>query len=166
MSILNNLVGGTFIGLDTVTVPVLGGRKNPLKGRVTKIVEGSNVMCFGNTSSNAYENKVKRNLIAEGKDPESFKLSPRKWGVRRQGAPIVDHKGKEYLEVIFLKAGKVQYMIDGQPVDMDATLANMIGLKLKPVEGEQGGVDNKVIIRTYAMESITAMRVNGETLTA
>ena len=106
--------GGTFISINTETqVKLAGGQKNPLQGRVTKVVMGSNVMVFQNKHSNAYENMVARRLVQEGKDPNSFQLSPRSWGVRETGTPFVTHNGNEYLEVIFLKCGDVHYRVDG-----------------------------------------------------
>jgi hypothetical protein len=149
--------GASFIGLDTETaVKLTGGQKNPLQGRVSKITIGSNVMVFSNKHVNAYDNMVKRRLAAEGKDPESFQLSPRAWGQRETGTPFVNHNGNEYLEVIFLKAGDVHYRVDGILTPKD----QIPGLPARSEEGEQGGLQNKVIIRTYAVESIIAIRVD------
>ena len=152
------LAGGTFVGMDTETVVTLkGGKKNPQQGRVTKQMTGATVMCFSNTNGSAYNAMVLRRLEAEGKDPASFELSPRAWGERIAGTPFVEHKGAHYLEVIFLRAGAVQYRIDGKPVDE----SEIEGLPEKR-EGEQGGLENKVVIRTFAMDSITALRANGQ----
>ena len=151
--------GGTFISLDTETVVTLtGGKKNPLQGRVSKRVVGSNVMIFQNKNSNAYKNMVERRLEREGKNPNDFQLSPRTWGVREVGTPFVSHKGNEYLEVIFLKAGQVQYLVDRKVVPKD----QIVGLPVVQ-EAEQGGLDNKVIIRTYAVENIRAITVDQDT---
>ena len=88
---LATLSGGTFVGLDTVTVPVLkGGKKNPMQGRVTKVMRGATVMCFSNQNGSAYNAMVQRRLAAEGKDPESFELSPRAWGERVPGTSFVE----------------------------------------------------------------------------
>ena len=93
---LENLSGNTFIGLTTETTPKLtGGKKNEMQGRVTKRTV-SNVSVFQNKTTNAYENKRK-------KADADFKLSPRTWGERVKGTPFVEHKGKDYLEVIFNK---------------------------------------------------------------
>jgi hypothetical protein len=160
LAALAEISGGTFIGLDTTTVPVLtGGKKNTMQGRVKKIVNGSSVMTFSNQNSNGYSNMVARRLADEGKDPESFTLSPRKWGQRVPNMPVVEHKGKRYLEVIFLKAGTVSYTLDNQPIDK----ADIEGLKTSP-EGNQGGLDNKVIIRDYNLESLNTVRINGDTI--
>lgn len=152
--------GATFIALDTETqVTLRGGKSNPLQGRVTKVTIRSNVMVFQNKNSNAYENMVKRRLQQEGKDPESFQLSPRKWGVREHGTPFVTHNGNEYLEVIFLKAGDTHYRVDGVVTPKE----QIEGLPESKNEAEQGGLDNKVIIRTFAVESILAITVDKTT---
>ena len=153
--------GATFIGLDTLTdVKLAGGMKNPQQGRVQKRVYDSNVMVFQNKNINGYEAMVRRRLIAEGKNPDSFELSPRTWGVRIPDMPLVEHTvngvTKYYLEVIFLKAGTVDYLIDGKL----AKKAEIIGLPATP-EPKQGGLDNTVIVRCYAVDSIACIRVNG-----
>ena len=144
------LAGGTFVGMDTETpVKLKGGKKNPQQGRVTKAMTGATVMCFSNTNGSSYNAMVQRRLEAEGKDPNSFELSPRAWGERVAGTPFVAHKGKTYLEVIFMQAGTVQYKLDGQPVDA----SEIEGLPERS-EGAQGGLENKVVIRTFDIENI------------
>jgi hypothetical protein len=147
--------GATFVGLDTETIPTLtGGKSNPMQGRVRKNMRGASVMVFQNKASNGYANMVERRLQAEGKDPASFQISPRQWGERVPNTPIVEHKGKVYLEVIFLKAGEVSYTLDGAPI----AKADIAGLKESP-EGEQGGLDNKVVIRTFGFDAIKGLRI-------
>lgn len=154
--VLNEKVNGaTFLSIDTSTIPTLtGGKKNPMQGRITKVMVGSNVMVFQNKNTNAYENMVHRRLAQEGKDPASFELGERAWGVREHGTPFVTHKGELYLEVIFLKAGEVSYYLDGQPIDKN----QIIGLSEKE-EGRQGGLENKVIIRTFKAVNVQAINV-------
>lgn len=148
--------GATFISIDTKTdVTLLGGKKNPMQGRVQKSTTGSNVMVFQNKTTNAYENMVNRRLEKEGK-PVVFEVGPRKWGTRIPNTPFVVHGDELYLEVIFLRAGEVQYLLDGQPVDKDT----IEGLPNKPEEAEQGGLDNKVIIRTFKVSSIVGFTID------
>lgn len=152
------LEGGTFVGMDTVTdVKLTGGKKNPQQGRVTKRMTGAQVMCFTNSKTNAYDAMVRRRLEAEGKDPESFELGPRAWGHRITGTPFVEHNGKHYLEVIFMKSGAVQYLLDGQPVDETA----IEGLPDRK-EGEQAGLEDKVVLRTFSLDSIVELRAMGQ----
>ena len=159
--IMADVSGASFVGLDTVTTPTLtGGKKNPMQGRVQKHMDGASVMVFQNKNSNGYDNMVKRRLEKEGKNPETFSLSPRAWGERVDGTPIVQHKGADYLEVIFLKAGEVRYTLDGQPIPAE----DIEGLKTSS-EGTQGGLDDKVVIRTFKADSIKTIRIDGQSIT-
>lgn len=157
-TVFSKVSGASFVGISTKTVPVLtGGKKNPMQGRIAKIMTGASVMVFQNKNSNGYENMVNRRLVAEGKNPESFVLGNRVWGVRMPNTPIIMHKEKEYLEVIFLKSGVVSYELDGVVIEK----ADIVGFTDKD-NGEQGGLDNKVVIRTFATESITQVNIDGE----
>jgi len=156
---VSGINGASFIGLDTLTdVDLKGGKSNPMKGLVQKAVIGSSVMVFQNKNSNGYENMVRRRLEAEGKNAESFELKPRVWGTRIEGTPIVEHKGSYYLEVIFLKSGVTSYFLSGKPIKKDL----IQGLDTSKEEGTQGGLDNKVIIRSFKIESIARITINKE----
>lgn len=160
--ILNNVNGASFISMDTTTTPKLkGGKGNEMQGRVQKHNKGASIMVFQNKKSNAYDNMVKRRLLAEGKDPDLFKISPRAWGERIAGMPLVTHKGALYLEVIFLASGTSTYTLDGKPIDKD----QIIGLEDKE-EGKQGGLNNKVIIRTFKLDSVTRLSIGDKEYTA
>jgi len=151
--------GNTFVGLDTETVvPLLGGRDNPMKGKVTKRVIGSKVQIFGNVHQNGYGNMVARRLVAEGKDPEEFELGSLKWGQRVPGSAFIEHKGAYYVQVIFQEAGEVSYFLNGQPI----AKGDIIGLnEREPKEDSQGGLENKVVVRTYKLDSIIEARAHG-----
>lgn len=152
------LAGGTFVGMDTETkVKLKGGKKNPQQGRVTKVMQGAQVMSFSNQNGSAYAAMVQRRLAAEGRDPASFEVGPRAWGERIAGTPFVEHKGKHYLEVIFLNAGQTQYLLDGHPVQEH----EIQGLPEKPKPTGQANLENQVVIRTFALESITELRAYG-----
>lgn len=156
---LDQLEGGTFVGMDTeVQVKLLGGKKNPQQGRITKSMTSASVMCFTNAKGSAYDNMVKRRLEKEGKDPASFELGPRAWGQRITGTPFVEHNGKTYLEVIFMKAGNIQYLCDGAPI----AEADIEGLPARKEATGQGGLDDQVQIRTFALDSIQALRAYGQ----
>lgn len=152
--------GNTFISLDTATVPKLkGGKANPHQGRIRKLMNGANVMVFTNQNSNGYENMVHRRLMQEGKDPETFELGERPWGTRVPNLPIVEHNESQYLEVIFLRPGQVSYLLDGKPIEK----ADIQGLEDKEVNEEsQGGLDKKVVIRTFKADSIVRLVINGQ----
>lgn len=157
---ISDIKGSTFVGIDTETVVKLkGGKKNEMQGRVTKVTEGANTMIFSEMAGSGYENMVKRRMVKEGKDPETFTVKPRAWGTRVEKSPFIEHKGKHYIECIFMASGKSHYLLDGVPIDAE----EIEGLPEKRVETEesQGGVEDKVIIRTFALDSIKKIRING-----
>ena len=165
--IFEGVNGNSFVSIDTETkVALKGGKSNPMKDRVTKRVTGSRVMVFQNKKVHGYESMVKRRLAEEGKDPNSFALGERKWGERIPNLPVVQHINKEnerkfYLEVIFLEAGKVEYFLDGRAIDKE----KIVGLEPAKVDEEsQAGLENKVVVRTYSVDSIIGMRVNKQDL--
>lgn len=168
VNVLNSVNGASFVGIDTRTTPTIrktldtddGRVPNPHHGRITKLTSGASVMVFQNKNSNGYVNMISRRLLKEGKKPETFKLSPRTWGTRIDNLPLVEHKGQYYLEVIFLKPGTTTYLLDGQPIDQ----VDITGMSDSP-SGEQGGLSEKVVIRTIKMSSISAMTINKETHT-
>jgi len=161
----DNVNGATFVSISTSTdVKLLGGKKNMMQGRVRKITTGANVMVFQNKTVNGYDAMVKRRLEKEGKNPESFELSPRVWGTRLPNMPFVHHIDKNgnenyYLEVIFLNSGESHYELDGKIISAD----QIEGLNLDKKEGDQGGLNDKVIIRTFKLDSITSVTINKET---
>ena len=157
MAALKQLNGCAIAGIDTKTIePLLGGKKNPMKDRVSKVMKHGSIMFFCNLNNNGYDAMVKRRLIKEGKDPESFKLGKRVWGERVPNTPFVLHKGQVYVETIFLSAPKdVSYLLDNEPI----AKSDIEGLKVKKIEGKQGGLNDKVIIRTYKLESIEKLRM-------
>lgn len=156
--LLEAVNGSTIMTITTATVlPLLGGKNNPMVGKVKKITDGTSVMAFQNKKTNGYAAMVQRRLNKEGKNVE-FELSPRKWGTRVPNMPIVEHGEERYLEVIVLKPGYVYYELDGKLINPSA----IQGMKPEPPKAEQGGLDDKVIIKAYNFDSIRAMTINKE----
>jgi len=167
MKIFENVNGSSFVGIDTRTIPALNkkhnGGLNPHFGAVVKYTAGNSVMCFQNKKTNAYENMVHRRLIAEGKDPKDFVLGERKWGTRIPDTPFIRHEKdgveKFYLEVIFLHPGTTVYLYNS----LEIAKSDIIGLREAAVDDEaQGGLGNQVVIRSFAFESITGVRIDSE----
>lgn len=155
-TVFSSLSGNSIISIDTETkVKLAGGSKNPLQGRVTKRVKGSNVQVFGNSG---YSSMVNRRLSKEGKEPD-FVSQPRTWGTRVAGLPIVENDSQDYLEAIFIKAGEVEYLVDGKVVDKSGIVGIInSGDDVK----SQNGLENKVIVRTFKAESIKEIRAFGK----
>jgi hypothetical protein len=163
VEILKGVSGNTFVTIDTLTeVSLSGGKANPQRGRVQKRVTGSQVMVFQNKAINGYAAMVERRLQQEGMDPRSFELQPRKWGERVPNLPLIHHvkdgEVRWYLEVIFLKAGKVAYLLDGKPIRKD----RIIGLQERPEAEGQGGLpsERQVVIRSYGVDGLQAIKLN------
>jgi hypothetical protein len=158
-----NVNGASFVGIDTLTdVKLKGGKGNPHQGRITKRTIGAQVMCFQNKNTNGYEAMVQRRLTAEGKDPASFELGERAWGVRVPNMPIVEHfkdgVNNYYLEVVVLNSGKTVYLLDGILISK----SDIIGFnEVGTTADSQGGLENKVIIRSFKADSITQVRIDG-----
>ena len=160
--LLSSFQGSTFASLDTITnVALKGGKKNEMQGRVTKRTSNNQVMLFTNEKSNGYENMVKRRLVAEGKDPESFTVGPLPWGERVPNTPLIKHKDRYYIQMIFNKSGNSNYFLDNRAIDK----ADITGLEERVGTGKQGlEEDNGVVVRTVALDSIIEIRLLGETV--
>ena len=158
--VVSGINGNTFVGLDTLTtVKLTGGKKNEMQNRVEKMTVGASVQVFSNKNSNGYKNMVARRLNKQGVEVE-FELKPRVWGQRIENTPLIEHKGAFYLEVIFLKSGNSSYLFDNKPIRKDLVQ----GLPVKK-EGSQGGLvdENKVIIRTFKVASLSRVTINKNT---
>lgn len=160
---LSEVNGASFVSIDMTTVPLMnrtiGGKgtpPNPHYGHITKKQIGMSVIIFQNKYTNGYDSMVRRRLEQEGKDPTDFVLGERRWGKRIPNTPMVEHEGDYYLQVIALKPGTTEYLLDGQPIQK----SEIIGLR-PTVEGEQGGLSRKVIIRCIRFDSIDRIAVNG-----
>jgi hypothetical protein len=177
-SLVNSFRGCQIIGLDTLTqVDLKGGRANPHSKRITKLVTGSRVMVFKNGVG--YLNMVNRRLAHEKEaagllqaladastqtgilNSPIWTPGPRQWGSRIPDSPFITHQEKMYLECIFLQAGRVSYFLDGQPIDKQ----DIQGFPDPKTEGDQGGLVNKVIIRTYSFDSILRVRKSKQVYT-
>lgn len=161
---VQNIQGGSFIGLDTLTqVKLKGGAKNPMQGRVTKQMMGATVMAFQNKEVNGYDAMVRRRLEAEGRSANDFVIGPRAWGTRIPNLPVVVHnkdgQDKYYLEVIFLRPGTVTYLLDGKPI-AKGDIEGLVEPKIDP--DAQGGLENRVIVRDFGAESIVELRIDGK----
>ena len=175
--LLERFQGVTFASLDTVTVPVLkGGKANPFQNRIEKRCNGLRVMLFTNTKSSGYENKVKRHLEQAGLDPDSFKSGPLPWGERVPNSPFITNGGKLYLQCVFLSQFKVEpeyYATDEINISPICFWEPGMRIEAKEINGlnertgsEHQGLERskQVIVRTYAIESIVALRAMGSEL--
>ena len=171
--IVESVKGTKFASIDTETpVKLKGGKKNPYQNRVKKRTVGSTII-LTNTPENVYANMVKKRLLEEGKDFTEYQMKPRAWGKRIDDTCFIEHQkdgeDKIYLETIFMHGGQSTYYVD----DVETDPSTIEGLEYDKEETtlkkdgtekavQQGGLDNKVIIRTYDINSILSVRINGE----
>lgn len=164
------LNGAGFVTITAVTEPKLnktlpgpeGRVPNPFFGHVLKTSK-LNCQIFQNKVINGYEAMVKRRLVAEGKDPESYTVQPRKWGVRLPNLPIIEHEGQYYLEVIIHKTLSSEYLHNGKPIQPSQIRGwPSVGDNRTP---QQGGLEEQVEIRAIKLSNIETITVGGEVLT-
>jgi hypothetical protein len=167
--ILAPINGATFAALDTQTeCKLLGGQKNKHQGRIVKRCLGNRVMLFTNKRSNGYDNMVRRRLEQAGLNPATFELGALPWGERVPNSPFIECKGKLYLQCIFQAAGDVAYFerhLENPNHFMPIAKEAIEGLSNRTGSEHQGLERSKqVIVRTYAIDSITAIRCFGNEL--
>ena len=159
-ALLNSIKGSTFASMDTITeVKLTGGKKNPMKDRVTKHTSGNRVQLF--TSHKGYQNMVNRRLEAEGK-VANFEPAALPWGTRVEDSPIIEHNGKFYLQCIFIKGGNSTYKLDNADIDKDKIEGFPASTQSAGRTGLEDG--NEPIVRTFALDSIREIRMMGETV--
>lgn len=144
--LLRRIRGCTFAAIDTETHPKEG---------VIKVLEGTQVILFTNKKSHGYERMLQRRLAQAGL-PADFKVSEMKWGRKLPGSPLIEHKGKYYLQVILLKQGRGYGIVQGQRVTLE---------ELKQYLGTRDRSET-VSVRAYNLDSITGIRLLGESLEA
>lgn len=151
--LVEQIKGCTFANLDALCEPRPG---------VMERITGERLILYRTDGASGYEKKVKRALIASGKNPDLFHVGPLPWGTRVGNLPIIEHKGNYYLQAIILAKGTREYFLafGGQKVNPED-----FGIK-KHNEPQSGlTVDAMVHVRTFKVENIEKIRLMGETLT-
>jgi hypothetical protein len=143
----------TFVALRTRTDARLRKTGNPYPN-VRKLSRTQVVI------GHKYENSVNNQRKREGSEP-TFEAMPRKWGERKAGTPFVEHNGKLYLECGMLRVlDEPQYIAEsGDELPREAIEPF---LPTKGSNAEHQGVEKEVILRDYAIESITEITIDGE----
>ena len=149
--LLNLKPGNNFITFDAVTQPKLkGGKSNPLNGAVMKVSTVNGCIQF------SYENSVNRQLDREGKEKD-FSAKPRKWGKRIGNTCVIAHKGNHYIDVK-IESSKYRYEdANGKEMDKDT-----INAQLPSRSNFSQGTDKEIIVRSYKIENILHVSLNGE----
>jgi hypothetical protein len=157
VSVFSKLRGCSFISVDTTTaVSLSGGKNNPMKDRVTKVVKGQSVIVFENRNTNGFQNMINRRLISENKNPD-YKVGGRVWGMKVPNTPVVEHNGQFYLEFVILSSGTVNYYLDGQSI----LWKDIIGTK--PVTTANQNLSSQIELRCVKVENINKIKAFGKT---
>ena len=103
-----------------------------------------------------YEKSVNRQRVRENKT-DDFQAKSRQWGHKVNKKPLVQHKGRYYLEI------KVQRVLGTTYHDNGSMVPNHV---VEPFRREASptrqGLEKEVILRDYALENIVGVNINGE----
>lgn len=175
-SIMDILKGTSIVNITTRTPVKLlvnlkqedGSKvKNDQVGRVEKVTVVS-ALIYNDVNTNVYEQKVNRELVKEGKEPE-FKVADPKWDWKTVAAGIKEYTTKpkkageegvtdQYLQYIQVGKPRSYYLLDGQPISK----SEIKGMpEYKPSKGQQGGLQNQVQIRMVKLQNIQRLAVKG-----
>lgn len=163
VELLMNLKGSKPVTIVTETKPQMRKTGNPFNEAV-KVSRVNGIINW------VYQNSVNAQRLRENQpidntgEVEHFTPKPRKWGVRLtkengQVAPLVEHKGRHYLELKVERSLGHEYQMGDRTID-PKEIAPFLPVRK---EGERQMVDSPVILRDYAIESIRQITMNGET---
>lgn len=137
--------GGTFISLITNT------EEKNLKNAKTCALAG--LRKITQTVAHVYAHHQYENQMRKI-DP-TFVSKPRVWGVRLKDRPLLEHKGKYYLEVFFdngrSKTRIKGYFLNGSEIPKETVSAAMLPRK-----------EEEICYRNYALDSIMEIKFNGQ----
>jgi hypothetical protein len=155
--------GASFAQLYTEVVPDLP-KSSPYYGKVTK------KQCHNVQLNFSYSNAVNNMRLTEGKEAD-FTPSLPKWGSRIVGTPLLTHMKKGDTETTFylitrvLKSQQAGYFLNGEEVLDIPTLDSIRGDMRAPYSNKaHQGIEHEVVIRTFKLNSIRAITMDGETL--
>lgn len=143
--LVEKINGCTFATIDALTEPAAG---------VCKQVTGERVIIYRTNGRSGYEAKVKRALLAAGKNPDWFTVGPLPWGTRLGNLPILEHKGRHYLQTILLARGQERHFLKGTNIEV-----NPRDFGIPPRHGVEG-----VFIQTYLLDNLERITLMGATL--
>lgn len=133
----------------TNTAPSLrGGQSNPYvhwsaSGELRKVTEQT-VILYPEVDSLKYQQQVR-----EVTGDKSFVVSPRPWGERIPGLPIVKHRGKHLLECTIVSNDDETFILLGKKIPREK------------IEGlpTQEDPKAKVLIRCFSLESLVSLEL-------
>lgn len=150
--LLGEIRGAKFVGFVSNTVPDMRKTGNPYYNTLRK--ESSIYNAIINWT---YEISVNKQRIKEGKEPD-FEALPRAWGERLRGTPLVEHKGKFYLEARMGNVRYTKFLNDGEEIEKEKVEEF---LRKKSNEGARQELNSPIILRDYELKSIREIKMGG-----
>jgi len=153
VSVLNEVVKPTFVNLVTETKVRMNKKGNPYHDQVTKCLTSNFYI------GSEYEKRVNNNLIKEDKEND-FTSSPLSGKEHISKCVLIDTKTrtKNYLMCEWFKRSYPKVSFKFQDNSIDKVLFE--DYLVKRTESVKQGLDNKVNIVTYGMDSIKEIRFN------
>jgi hypothetical protein len=153
VSVLNEVVKPTFVNLVTETKVRMNKKGNPFHDQVTKCLTSNFYI------GSEYEKRVNNNLIKEDKEND-FTSSPLSGKEHISKCVLIDTKTrtKNYLMCEWFKRSYPKVSFKFQDNSIDKVLFE--DYLVKRTESVKQGLDNKVNIVTYGMDSIKEIRFN------
>lgn len=125
-----------------------------LEGGIRKVTQGSKVLLTSSSNFSAYGYLVKQALVKAGKNAADFVLQDLPWGKRVPDSPLIEHKGKFYVQTILLEPGDTKYYIGDTEVTAEQ-------LHIAPRRTNQGlKREDEIIVNTYALDSVKSMVIS------
>lgn len=151
ITIFSRLLTATPASITAVTSPAMNKGGNPFYGRIQK-VETRHVMFNFN-----YTNSVNNQRGKEGIEVP-FQAHKRVWGEKIEGTPLVQHKGKFYVEA--KPSGKAQvttWLCDGSPIELSEIQKYLV----VPKKSNLQGTEKEIRVRDYSIDSIAEVKIQG-----
>ena len=153
VDILKTIKGSTFATVYCETDPRMRKTANPYNGNVLKVSSLNGLL------NAIYERSVNSQRTREG-EQANFEAKPRKWGVKLDNVPLVEHKGAFYLSIQVKNDLSTTYKLadTGEEIDK-ATLEPWLPAS-RSSSGHQG-IDKEIIPRDVKISNITAVAMKG-----
>lgn len=148
-AVLENIIAG----IDGGALAILDATTHPHPA-ITKVTTGKRVLLFTNKNGSDYERIVRRRLVEVGKNPNNFELHDPKWGVRVIDTPLIEHRGKTYLQCIDITEGQSEYFMLGERAD-----PNNLGLPVRRHNNQGLPPEEQVNVSCYDIANIDRLIV-------
>ena len=123
-----------------------GTKNSPSPFRGKRVVKRSRV---NGMIGCIYENSVNNQREREGSE-KTFQVKPRVWGKRIPSTPIVEYRGKDYLEIKIENVLSTEYLVDGK-VTPQEELRDYLPSKRSNANQE---LEKEVLLCCYTLDNV------------